>query len=260
MAIIGPMPYAAAPAALALLLGVALLAAGLATIRASGARASLARRLAGARQVAVGTLLDPTVVASLPPRAVRLLGRIRCPDPLVTPQGDRLVAFHRDVEVSLANGRWRNIERLRETRSFELWDHDGWLTVDPALAAEPLVVLPRVWEGAVAELDAGYGPALERLAAEGVTPTRARATTRMLSVVDRLLVLAEVRSTLPGGPSLSPPHGGYLISSLDLDAAMRVLGGPHRERLLAGSAAVVIGLAGIVIGLALAVAITLGRP
>lgn len=252
------MPTAAAPAALALLIGVALLASGLATIRSSGARPGLARRLAGARQVAVGTLLDPEVAASLPSRPVRIVGRIRCPEPIVTPQGDRLVAFHRDVEVSLPDGRWRNIERLRETRSFELWDHDGWLNVDPAQAAEPLVVLPRVWEGAVAELDEGYRPAVERLAAEGAMPTRARATTRMLSAVDRLLVLAEVRSSPPGGPSLVPPRGGYLISSLDLDAAMRVLGGPHRARLLAGAAGVFIGLAGIVIGLALAAAAMVG--
>ncbi len=248
------MPTGAASAALALVIGAALLLGGLAAIRSSGARAGMARRLAGAREVAVGTLLDPEVAASLRSRPVRITGRIRCPDPIVTPQGDRLVAFHRDVEVSPPDGRWRNIERLRETRSFELWDHDGWLTIDPAQAAEPLVVLPRVWEGDAAELDEGYGPAVERLAAQGAAPSRARATTRTLSVVDRLLVLADVRSSPPGGPSLTPPRGGYLISSLDLDAAMRVLGGPHRARLLAGAASVVLGLAGIVIGLVVAAA------
>ena len=67
----------------------------------------------------------------LPGRPVRVAGRIRCRDPLETGDGERLVAFHRDVEV-LAGGRWRSIERLRETRSFELWDHDGSLTLDPA--------------------------------------------------------------------------------------------------------------------------------
>lgn len=250
-AIIGVMPTAAASAAIALLIGAALLVGGLAAIRSSGARAGMARRLAGAREVAVGTLLDPEVAASLPPRPVRIAGRIRCGDPIVTPQGDRLVAFHRDVEVSPHGGTWRTIERLRETRSFELWDHDGWLTVDPAQAAEPLVVLPRVWEGDAAELDEGYRPAVERLAAQGVAPSRARATTRTLSVVDRLLVLGEVRSSPLNGPSLTPPRGGYLISSLDLDAAMRVLGGPHRARLLAGAASVILGLAGIAIGLIL---------
>lgn len=243
----------AAPAALALVIGVALLGAGVAAIRSSGAQPGLGRRLAGARQVAVGTLLDPDIAASLPSRPVRTAGRIRCPEPFVTPQGDRLVAFHRDVEVAAPGGRWRNIERLRETRSFELWDHDGWMTVDPAQAAEPLLVLPRVWDGAVGELDEGYRPAIERLAAEGAMPTRARATTRMLSVVDRLLVLADVQLSPSGGPSLVAPRGGYLISNLDLDAAMRLLGGPRRERLLVGAAAAAIGVVGILIGLALAV-------
>ena len=246
------MLTATAPAAIALVIGVALLGGGLAAIRSSGARPGIGRRFAGARQVAVGTLLDPDVAASLPSRPVRTAGRIRCPEPFVTPQGDRLVAFHRDVEVAVPRGTWRNIERLRETRSFELWDHDGWMTVDPAQAAEPLLSLPRVWEGDVAELDEGYRPAIERLAAEGARPTRARATTRMLSVVDRLLVLAEVHLSPSGGPSLVAPRGGYLISNLDLDAAMRLLGGPHRERLLAGAAAAAIGVVGILTGLALA--------
>jgi hypothetical protein len=248
------MPSAAASAVLALVIGAALLVAGLSAIRSSGARAGMARRLAGAREVAVGTLLDPEVAACLPSRPVRVAGRIRCAGPIVTAQGDRLVAFHRDVDVSLPDGRWRNIERLRETRSFELWDHDGWLTVDPADAAEPLVVLPRVWEGGVTDLDEGYKPAVERLAAQGVAPSRARATTRTLSVVDRLLVLAEVRTSPAGGPSLAPPRGGYLISSLDLDAAMRVLGGPRRARLLAGAAGVGLGIVGMLIGLVLAAA------
>ena len=94
---------------------------------------------------------------------MRVVGRIRCRDPLEAGEGERLVAFHRDVEV-MAGGRWRSVERLRETRSFELWDHDGSLTVDPAGAAEPLVAIPKVWRGDASQLEEPHASAVARLA------------------------------------------------------------------------------------------------
>jgi hypothetical protein len=172
---------------------------------------------------------------------VRVVGRIRCADPIVTSQDDRLVAFHRDVEVATSRG-WRSIERLRETRSFELWDHDGSLHLDPAQAAEPLVVLPHVWSGPVEDLDESYAEALARVAAEQGPPTGGRAATRMVSVVDRLLVLARVTRDADGRIALAPPSGGYVISSLELEDAMRLLGGPHPRLMLAGTASVAVSI------------------
>jgi hypothetical protein len=221
--------------------GVLLFVLGLGLIRGSGARPAIARRLAGARQVRVGELLDLVPTAPLPPRPVRVVGRIRCADPIVTSQDDRLVAFHRDVEVATSRG-WRSIERLRETRSFELWDHDGSLHLDPAQAAEPLVVLPHVWSGPVEDLDESYAEALARVAAEQGPPTGGRAATRMVSVVDRLLVLARVTRDADGRIALAPPSGGYVISSLELEDAMRLLGGPHPRLMLAGTASVAVSI------------------
>jgi hypothetical protein len=62
----------------------------------------------------------------------------------------------------------------------------------------------------------------------------------MVSVVERLLILASVQRapSAHGGPQgqvrLGPPAGGYLISSLELDDAMRLLGGQRRRLLLIG--------------------------
>ncbi|HEX6656150.1 MAG TPA: hypothetical protein VF153_08075, partial [Candidatus Limnocylindria bacterium] len=137
------------PPLILLIAGAALVVAGLLAVRASGAQSRLARQLAGARQVRVGDLLGAD---ELPARPVRVIGRIRCPDPIVTERDDHLVAFHRDVQVKPPGGAWRSIERIRETRGFELWDHDGSLPVDPSAAAEPLVVLPHVWRGTTDEL------------------------------------------------------------------------------------------------------------
>lgn len=231
-----PGPFSL-PAWLAIAAAV-LLVAGIGILRASGASPGKARRLAGARQVRVGDLLGLAPGARLPLRPVRVAGRVRCADPIVTAEDDRLVAFHRDVDVQLADGSWRGIERLRETRSFELWDHHGSLLIDPAESSEPLVVLPHVWAGPAAELDGTYAPALARIVAEHGEPTGARASTRMVSVIDRLLVLAEVHRGARGDIVLAPPDSGYLISSLDLDDAMRLLGG-RRPRLLFGSVALI---------------------
>ncbi|HEX2222249.1 MAG TPA: hypothetical protein VHK06_06955, partial [Candidatus Limnocylindria bacterium] len=57
---------------------------------------------------------------------------------------------------------------------------------------------------------------------------------------------------------LAPPRGGYLVSALPLDAAMRLLGGSHRRLLVVGIGLVGAGLVaaavGLLIGLALVVA------
>jgi hypothetical protein len=226
------------PVVLFLLAGAALTAGGVVAIRASGAEPRLGRRLAGAREVRVGDLLG---MQTLPARPVRVAGRIRCPDPIVTDQDDRLVAIHRDVQVRPPGGPWRTIERIRETRGFELWDHDGSLSVDPALASEPLIVIPHVWRGSSNELSTeGHRGALARLGGEAaVWP--ARSVTRMVSVVERLLILARVEHGADGGLALVPPQGGYVISGLELDDAMRLLGGHRRWLLLGGYATVVIG-------------------
>jgi hypothetical protein len=246
-------------APIALLAAAALLAGGLAAIRISGAQPGIARRLAGARQLRVGDLLT---IGELPSRPVRVAGRIRCPDPILTSRDERLVALHRDVQVKPPGGGWRSIERIRESRGFELWDHDGSLTLDPADAAEPLIVLPHVWRGTTAELDdPSHRAAVARLGAAEGRAWPARSVTRKVSVVERLLVLASLQRgpSGPGEPNgqvrLGPPAGGYLISGLELDDAMRLLGGQRRGLLLIGYGLL---LAALLAGVAGGVALLIG--
>jgi hypothetical protein len=238
------------PGALLVLTAGVLLLAGWLAIRASGAHVSMARRLGGAAQLRVGEVLDAVAADRLPLRPVRVAGRIRCSDPLRFDEDARLVAYHRDVEVQLPDGRWQTIERVRETRSFELWDHDGSLGLDPAQAAEPLVVIPGRWQGRADELGTEYAAALQRITAEHGPPGASRATTRTLSVVERLLVLAEVGRAPDGSAALIPPRGGFVITGLELDEAMRLLGGPRRRWLIAGSAAMVVGIVAAALGIA----------
>jgi hypothetical protein len=240
------------PAAFAiglLIVATLLVASGLVAIRTSGAQPGIARRLAGAREWRVGDLVGGD---ALPARPVRVVGRIRCPDPIVTARDERLVALHRDVQVKPPGGPWRSIERIRETRGFELWDHDGSLPLDPAEAAEPLIVIPHVWRGTTAALsDASHLAAVQRLGAGAGEEWPARSVTRMVSVVERLLVLAGVEHGDGGRPHLSPPPGGYLISALELDDAMRLLGGRRRELLLIGAGCILLGVVAAAVGAAL---------
>ena len=219
-------------------IGLALLVAGVLAVRASGAEPRIAQRLAGAREYRVGDLVG---TPSQHDRPVRVVGRIRCPDPIRTERDERLVALHRDVQVKPPGSGWRTIERIREARGFELWDHDGSLPLDPALAAEPLIVIPHVWRGTTAELTQEiHQAAVARLGGEGAVAWPARSVTRIVSVVERLLVLASVQRS-NGGVVLVPPQGGFVLSAVALDDAMRLLGGNRRGLLLAGYGMAVAG-------------------
>ncbi|MDQ2933488.1 MAG: hypothetical protein M3R49_00650 [Chloroflexota bacterium] len=245
------MPVGPLPAPVLVLAGLLLIGMGVGLVRTSGAHMGIGRRLGGAREVRVGDLVD---AAELPTRPVRVAGRVRCADPLRTAEEERLVAFHRDVEVKLPRDGWRSIERLRETRSFELWDHAGWLSIDPAQAREPLIVIPHVWSGSPEGLQEPHRSAIERLSARGDRPREARSTSRQLSVTDRLLVLARAHRAEDGQVVLRPPAGGYVISALALDDAMRLLGGSHRPILGMGVLGIALGASLLAAGLLAGVA------
>lgn len=224
--------------------GAALAVVSVLVLRAGGARPGTARRLAGPPEWKVGHLAS---AMELPDRAVRVTGRIRCRDPLDAGDGERLVAFHRDVEVR-TGGRWRSVERMRETRSFELWDHDGSVTLDPAAIAEPIITIPQVWRGSPDELNEPHASAAARLGERHGPATEARAITRTINVTDRLLVLARVSRDGAGRLVLEPPKGGYVVSTVALDDAMRVLGGTNRRAAAGGVIGVGIAIALLAIG------------
>lgn len=210
----------------------------------------MGRRLAAGRPIRVG---DVQTAAVDPGRLLRVTGRVRCPDPIVTPDGERLVIRHHTVEVMLRGIGWLPIERIRESRAFQLWDHAGQLTIDGALCAEPLLTIPAIWRGRPDELPDEYRGAIAALEARhGRAAEAARVESRSLSVVDSVIVLARAARAPGGAVTLTPPPDGYVVSSLPLDAAMRLLGGERRGRLLAGAGLVALGSALVVSGLGLA--------
>ena len=230
--------------------GLIVVAAALAW--ASGSRVWMARRLASARPARVADVLR---LRESPRRALRVAGRVRCSEPIVTADGERLVVFHRTVEVQVPGTGWRPIERVRETRRFELWDHAGELTVDPAGCAEPIAAIPGVWRGAPAELPDEYQPAIRRLeSTHARSVSAARSETRVVNVIDRVLVLAAPVVDDAGSVTLSPPRGGYVLSTLQLDEAMRLLVGRRAFMVTAALASGLLGVLCALAGVALGVA------
>ena len=240
----------------AMVIGVLGIGTGFVLVRSSGADTSAGRRLAGARAASLRELQDLAARDRLPRGPVRIEGRVRCADPLVTRDGDRLAALHRDVEVQLPDGRWTVIERLRQTRPIDLWERTASVSLDLAALAEPLVTIPQVWEGSPTDLGEDYRPAVERLGTELGPLQMARATTRQLSLVDQLVVLAMPGRDGSGRLRLSPPPGGFLVANVELDTAMRLLAGQRRTRMLAGFALGTIGAA-VALGGAIAMLVVL---
>jgi hypothetical protein len=227
---------------------------GVALIRASGANTSAGRRLAGARDMVLRDLQGLAERNQLPAAAVRVEGRVRCANPIVTPAGERLALLHRDIELLSDDGRWRTIERVRDARAIDLWQRSASVGLDLAHIAEPLIAIPHLWEGDAAELDAAMQPAVERVRAEHGAPGPARATTRQVLLVDQLIVLAVPARGDDGKLRLDPPPGGFLVTNVDLDVAMRLLAGPQRRRMVAGYAVTLGGIVVLVVGAASAIA------
>ena len=236
--------------------GVAL--AGSLLVRLSGADWRTARRLAGAPIVSVENAAAAVTAGHSPSRPVQLRGRVRCADPIVTAAGERLAAVHRDVDVRIPSGGWRAVERIRDSRPIELWERRSSIVLDPAAVAEPLVTLPQVWHGAVEELPADLQPAVAALAAREGPLADARAITRTITLVDQLIVLAVPGLGADGRPACLPPAGGLIVSNLELDEAMRLLGGERPRMLTTGLATAAIGSVLAIIGLVGAIVLAIG--
>jgi hypothetical protein len=249
----------ATPFLVLLVLGGLAVALGAILVRSSGADTGAGRRLAGAPGIALRDLVERAERDQLPRTPVRIEGRVRCGNPLTGENGDPLALVHRDVEVQDAGGRWRPVERLRDARVIDLWERSASVQLDLTQIAEPLIAIPRVWEGAPAEIGPSLQPAVARIAAEGGTPRAARSTTRQVMLVDHLIVLVDTARDAAGHLRLEPPPGGYLVSTVELDVAMRLLAGPNRSRMLAGfgvvaAGAILVLLAAIALGVTLATA------
>ncbi len=69
-----------------------------------------------------------------------------------------------------------------------------------------------------------------------------------INVTDRLRLLARAGHDEAGRPRLEPPDGGYLVTNLELDEAMRLLGGHDRRLVTASIVALLVSILLVVVG------------
>jgi hypothetical protein len=228
--------------------GVAALAGAAAMLRGFGRNLRLAQILASAPEESVAQV---AAAADLPDaRYVRARGRIvsdeEFPDEL-----DRPLVYRRR-RVELCEGRrWRALEDERLAVPFGIEERGAYLGVDLDALGEGLIVLPRESGGMAGEVPDHVPP--------GTPADRAvRLRVEQISAVEQATVAGVPRRGPDGRPMLTAGAGRPLIvSTLDQDEAMRVLGGGRRARAFvavglaaAGLGLVAIAIAGVVVGLA----------
>lgn len=235
------IPAFASPHLLALL-AIACLAAGAAILlRHPGYR--IARLLRGAPGTSIGEALAGADGA---PRYVRLHGRITSEEEFPDEHERPLVYRRRRLEVLETGGRWRTVEDDREAVAFGIEERSAYVAIDAAALDEGLVVLARIAEGRAADLP-GRLP-------EGIAPEApARLRVEQVSAVELATVAGVPRRGPDGDVVVGAGLGRPLIlTTLELPASMRLLGGGHRMALLLASVLLAMGLS--VLALALLVA------
>ncbi len=145
---------------------------------------------------------------------------------------------YRRERVFIADGRaWREIDRAVRSVPFSISDQSGALRIDAAALDEGLIVLERRWDGSVAELHAAeraYATEASRTLVATLAsndPTRgARLSLEQVSTLDRATAAGELR----GGTLTAPGNRPLILTTLERDEALRVIGGERRAAHLVG--------------------------
>jgi hypothetical protein len=171
---------------------------------------------------------------------VRVSGRITSDEEFPDDQ-DRPLVFRRTrVQVAGAGDDWQTLVDEREAVPFGVEARSAFIAVDESALDAGLVVIPREADGVVADLPADYAAALP----SDVAPTtRARLVVDQLSAVEHATVCGV--PTLRGEGAVMQAGAGrpLIVTTLEPAAAMRVLAGRHRGRVLLSALLLLAGLA-----------------
>jgi hypothetical protein len=226
---------------LPILIGVALLGAGIAILRSFGPRYRVGRLLAATPVVPIAEALS---LADGPARYVGVRGRIDADEEFEDDAHRPLVL--RRARIQVADGRaWRTVDEHRQLVPFEVREDLAAIGVDGESLGDGLVVMPREATGTAAELG-------ERVPA-GIAPTTpARLRVDQVSSVEHAIVLGVPARTSPDGAVRMTAGLGrpLILTTLEPAEAMRVLTEGHARRPLAAALALVGGAVALTVGLA----------
>ena len=226
------------------LAGIAALVAGVLVLRTYGPSYRVGRLLAATRPV---TVAEARALANGPPRYVRISGRIDAEDEFED-DAHRPLVFRRTRLQLRRAGHWVAFEDGRERVTFEVRDGLDGIGVDDAALDAGLVVIPRESVGTAADV-------ADRVPSGTLPTAPVRLLVEQISSVEHAIVLGVPGLDEAGEPRLSAGLGRPLIlTTLETDEAMRVLGRGDRRRPIVAMVCLAGGIALISLGLALAVA------
>jgi len=222
---------------LALAGGAILLVAGL-LLRSVGPRLRIGRLLSGTTLVPIDEAVE--IASTDSPRYVRVTGRISSDEEFPDDQNRPLVFRRTRLEILGADRDWTIVLDEREAVRFGLETRSAYIAVDDVALGEGLVVIPRVSAGTVAELPTDMGAEIP----PGTPPeTPVRLTIEQVSAVEHATVVGRPVGGSKGAPTMTSERGRPLVvTTLEQAAAMRVLAGGRRGRVVAGAVGLGIGL------------------
>ncbi|MEZ0240925.1 MAG: hypothetical protein ACAH65_09025 [Chloroflexota bacterium] len=231
---------------LLVLAGLVALAGGFAVLRSFGPGFRIGRLLASTPRVSVADALR--LATSGERRYVRIDGRIDS-DAEFEDADHRPLVLRRTRLETQVDGRWSSFEDNREVVPFEIREGLDAIAVDGAGLGDGLVVVRRESSGTAADLP-------DRAPSEIPGDSPARAIIEQISSVEHAIVLGVPRRTESGRALMGAGLGRPLIlTTLELDEAMRVLTGGRRGRsmlaaalLVAGAVLALLGAAWLVLG------------
>jgi hypothetical protein len=214
-----------------LALGLVTGLAGYLLLRRSGTGWRVGRLLAGAPE---RTLAEAAAAARAgEPAFVRVHGRIDSDEEFPADDGKPLVYRRRRLQRRSGRAGWETFDDQRLAVPFVLGEKGERVAIETDALGDGLVVVPRESEGVARDLtaDAVSG---ELPAMDAETPVRLRI--EQISAVDHATAAGVPRVVEDGGVVLGPGLGRPLVlTTLDLDEAMRVLAGDQRSALLVAS-------------------------
>jgi hypothetical protein len=226
------------------IVGVVLISAGALVLRSFGEGFRIGRVLAGARDVSI---VDAVAMAQ-GERApyIRVQGRIDADEPFLDEHGRPLVVRRERVFVKRRR-RWEPIADVRREVPFVLRDRTGEIEIDAKELADGIVTIPRESEGRAGEIAERFATAVDP-----ALPVRYRVD--QVSAVEHAIA-AGVPVPRPRGTARLGPGGArpLILTTLELDEAMRILSGGRRLRSIFATALLATGVACIVLALILAV-------
>jgi hypothetical protein len=223
--------------------GIGLAVVSALVLRSVGPGLRIGRLLAGTRMTAIADAIQLATADA--GRYVRVTGRISSDEEFPDDQNRPLVFRRTRLEIKVADERnWRSVFDEREAVPFGIESRSDHIAIDDVALTDGLVVIPRVSVGVVGDLPADLGGDIPT---DTDRATPARLTIEQLSAVEHATAVG--RAVLRDGVPLltGDARRPLIVTTLEQSAAMRVLAGSGRRRVVIGAFGLAVA-AGLLVG------------